>query len=110
MQWPVRREDFPELWQQPWEVEPYELPEDAKPCTRQELKEYIDFIVTLIDPTVQSLDLDTSDSGFSWYKNITKLSHQILNVRHLGTHVGQLSELLMARGIDTDWVSRRSKA
>jgi hypothetical protein len=35
-----------------------------------------------------------------------KLSHQILNLRHLQGHVGQLSELLMARGIDIDWVSK----
>jgi hypothetical protein len=38
---------------------------------------------------------------------MTKLSHQIMNVRHIQGHVGQLSELLMQRGIDTDWVSRR---
>lgn len=85
--------------------------EDAKPVeaySRDEMMEYIDYIRTLIDPTIDSLDLDTSDSGFHWYKNIAKLEHEILSIRHVQGHVGQLSELLMARGIDSSWISRRA--
>jgi hypothetical protein len=29
-----------------------------------------------------------------------------MNLRHLQGHVGQLSELLMAKGIDTDWICK----
>src|SRR5215813_7795177 len=29
--WPGRPEGCPELWQKPWSVEPYELPEDFAP-------------------------------------------------------------------------------
>ncbi len=29
-----------------------------------------------------------------------------MSLRHIQGHVGQLSELLMAHGIDTDWVSK----
>lgn len=107
--WPGRREGcHPGLWEQPAQVEPYELPEDAPPLSPEEMRAYIAYVHRLVDPTVDALDLDTQDSGFSWYKNISKLSHQILNVRHLQGHVGQLSELLMARDIDIDWVSKAS--
>lgn len=37
---------------------------------------------------------------------MSKLSHELMNLRHTQGHVGQLSELLMARGIDTDWISK----
>ena len=60
----------------------------------------------MVDPTVDQLNLDSDETGFSWYKNMSKLSHQLMSLRHLQGHVGQLSELLMARGIDTDWVAR----
>jgi hypothetical protein len=85
------------LWENPPVVEPF---------TKAELLEYVDWIVSEVDATVDSLDLDTTDSGFPWYPNMDKLSHQILNIRHLQGHVGQLSELLMAHGVDSDWISR----
>jgi hypothetical protein len=88
------------------DVEPYELPESVGPLSKAELREYLAYIDSLVDATVDSLDLDTEESGFPWYGGISKLSHQLLNIRHLGGHVGQLSELLMMRGIDTDWVSK----
>jgi hypothetical protein len=36
---------------------------------------------------------------------MSKLEHQFVNLRHLGGHVGQLSELLMARGMTISWVN-----
>ena len=105
--WPGRREGIHHgLWHQPFAVEPYELPAEAEIYHRGELHEYIQFVDTLVDPTVAQLDLDSAETGFSWYKNMSKLSHQLMNLRHLQGHVGQLSELLMARGIDTDWIGR----
>ena len=105
--WPGRREGIHHgLWHQPWELEPYELPEGAEIYGRNEILDYIRFVDELTDPTVDQLDLDSNETGFSWYKNMSKLSHQLMNVRHLQGHVGQLSELLMARGLDTDWVAR----
>jgi hypothetical protein len=105
--WPGRREGVHHgLWHRPWEVEPYELPKGAEGYDRGEIVEYIGFIGGLIDPTVDALDLDSGETGFSWYRGMSKLSHQILNLRHLQGHVGQLSERLMARGIDTDWVAK----
>jgi len=104
--WPDRPQGCPELWQKPWSVEPYELPDDFAPYSQQQVLDYIAYIDSRIDPTVDTLDLDAQETGISWYKNMTKLSHQLLNLRHIQGHVGQLSELLMARGIDTDWISK----
>ncbi len=94
-----------EHWTQCGEVEPYELPEDAPPVSQEQILEYIDFIKALIDPTLDTLDLDAAETGFSWYRNMSKLSHELMNLRHLQGHVGQLSELLMAREIDLDWIA-----
>lgn len=104
--WPDRPEGCPELWQKPWSVEPYELPEDFAPYTKKQVLDYIAYIDSLINSTVETLDLDAQETGLSWYKNMSKLSHQLLNLRHIQGHVGQLSELLMANGIDTDWVGK----
>jgi hypothetical protein len=106
--WPARKEDIhPGLWESPAEVEPYELPAEAETYSKSEMLTYIQFISELIESTVSHLDLDAEETGFSWYKNMTKLSHQLLNLRHLQGHVGQLSEILMAKHIDIDWVGKR---
>jgi hypothetical protein len=97
---------FQELWGKPWKVEPMELPEDAPPLSQAQIREYIDYVDGLIEPTVAKLDLDTQESGFPWYRNISKLSHELLNLRHLQGHVGQLSELLFAAGVDSRWISK----
>jgi len=105
--WPGRREGIHfGLWHPPGEVEPYELPQKAESYSRGEMLDYIRFVDGLVDPTVDQLDLDAEETGFSWYRDMSKLSHQLMNLRHIQGHVGQLSELLMARGIDTGWIGR----
>ena len=92
---------------QPWPGQrENRLPEGDEFYQRTEILDYIRFVDALIDPTVDQLDLASDETGFSWYPNMSKLSHQLMNLRHLQGHVGQLSELLMARGIDTDWVAK----
>jgi hypothetical protein len=95
--------------QQAVDVEPYELPEGTPPLTRQEVLEYIAYVRGLVDATIDTLNLDSQETGFSWYPDMTKLSHELMNLRHVQGHVGQLSELLMARGIDTDWIARSAR-
>ena len=73
---------------------------------RQHLLEYLDYVFSEVDKTVDGLDVDTNESGFYWYKNISKMEHQMMNLRHLHGHIGQLSEILMANGIEIDWVAR----
>lgn len=99
---------------QPWERHRdcaglWENPPVEEPFSQQDLLEYVDSLYSLVGPTVEGLDLETGDPGFSWYKNIDKLSHQMMNLRHLQGHVGQLSELLMAHGIDIDWVAKHPR-
>lgn len=81
--------------------------EKCEPLSKDDVLEYIVSIREMVGPTIDALDLDTSDSGFHWYKEITKLEHEILSIRHLQGHVGQLSERLMEAGIDSKWISRR---
>lgn len=88
------------------EAEPCELPETAGMIPREEALEYIKHVDSLIDPTIDAMDLMTEDCGIPWYGQFGKLSHQLLNIRHIAVHTGQLQELLAARGIETDWVSK----
>ena len=105
--WPDRRKgEHEDMWGPPWSVEAFEMAEDTVPYSKQEALSYIAYVDGIIDSTVDRLDLDTANSGFPWYKTTEKMSHELMNLRHIQGHVGQLSELLMARGIDIDWVSR----
>ena len=97
---------YASLWNPPGEVEPYELPETAAALTQRDALDYIAFVDSLVDPTLERLDLEAAETGFPWYPNMTKLSHEIMSLRHVQGHVGQLSELLMAHGIDTDWIAK----
>jgi hypothetical protein len=83
-----------------------EMTQVDPPYAKQELLEYLALVDAGVDEWVDLIDLESPDPGFSWY-SIPKMDHQILNVRHLQGHVGQLSELLMASGEDIDWVSIR---
>ncbi len=87
-------------------LEPYGLPAAARVLSREEAIAYFKYIDSLVDSTVDGLDLESQEAGFSWYKNITKLSHELMNLRHTQGHIGQLSELLMMHGIDTRWRAR----
>ncbi len=84
-----------------WESPPIEAP-----YSKEEIQEYVDFVVAGVDATVDGLDLDCAETGFPWYKDMSKLEHQLMNLRHLQGHIGQLSELLMAQGIDTNWIGK----
>ena len=76
--WPDRPKGCPELWQKPFGLEPYELPEDFSPYTKKQVLDYLAYIDSLVDPTVGTLDLEAQDTGISWYKNMGKLSHELM--------------------------------
>lgn len=99
------RPDFAAMWVEPWSLEPYELPTGTDPLAQADLLSYLEFVDDLIAPTLEQVDLTSASSGFPWYASMSKAEHVLLNLRHLQGHVGQLSELLMLRGIDIDWVS-----
>ncbi len=104
--WQGRRLDGSRLLEDPIAIEPYELESDAEPYTVDQVLAYIGFVRSIVDKTLDTLDLESPDSGFPWYPNISKMSHQLMNLRHIQGHVGQLSELLLAHQIDTPWVSQ----
>lgn len=105
--WPGGREGIDAgLWQDAEEAGTSEPPGGAESYGRSEMLEYIGWVDSLVDSTVDGLVLDSEETGFHWYPNMSKLSHELMNLRHLQGHVGQLSELLMARGIDTGWVAK----
>jgi len=83
------------------------LPPEGTLYMQSDLLEYIDNLSARMDVIIDSLDLESQESGFPWYPNFPKLDHALLTLRHLGVHVGQLQELLFERGIDPGWVSTR---
>jgi hypothetical protein len=84
-----------------------QLPPEGTLYSPSDLLEYIDLLSEKMDRIVESLDLGSQESGFPWYPDFPKLDHVLLTLRHLGVHVGQLQELLLARAIEPDWVSIR---
>lgn len=81
-------------------------PGPCEPYTKDEILAYLDDLDSRIDAGVERVDLDSTDCGFHWY-SLNKLDHQVMNVRHVQQHAGQLSERLFAAGIDLDWMGRR---
>jgi hypothetical protein len=99
---------------QPWEKHCWHGPvlwddgkHDAPPVettyTQAELLEYVAFVEANLDGWLREMDLEAQTSGFSWYA-VPKLDHQLVNIRHLGVHIGQLQERLTDQGIETEWV------
>ncbi len=83
------------------------LPPLLEPYTQTEMLEYLDWLDGKIVEFVSALDLESPESGFSWYPNLQKIDHQILNIRHLGIHLGQISERAMLGGVDEiQWKTR----
>lgn len=82
--------------------------EDAvtmEPISKEDALSYLDYVAQSMDGWVDDLDLERQESGFHWYK-MTKLEHQLLNVRHIQEHAGQLSGRLLDSGLDFPWFSR----
>jgi len=63
------------------------------PYTVEEIRAYCAFVDSAVDAAVERLDLAAPTSGFWWYE-MSKLEHQLVNVRHLQHHTGQLIDRL----------------
>ncbi|MCB0826197.1 MAG: hypothetical protein KDC26_08400 [Armatimonadetes bacterium] len=74
--------------------------------SKEQLLGYCDQLFEACPGLVEKLNLEAEETGYYWYKDMGKYEHQLVNLKHLQGHVGQLSELLMAEGIDIDWVSK----
>jgi hypothetical protein len=79
---------------------------DATPYSRAEILAYWDLVDAMVDPQIDLVDLNSKESGFSWY-SIPKLDHILLNMRHVQEHAGQLRDRLLEAGIDQRWRTNR---
>ena len=80
------------------------LPLIPKPYTKAQVLEYWSFCDRMIDGAVEKLDLESSKSGFSWYR-MSKLEHQLVSLRHIQHHAAQLADRLRsAADIGIKWV------
>lgn len=95
-----------DLWLTEEEMELLAAEQDPEIYTHDEMLAYLHWIDARMEDMVDALDLDAEESGFPWHKNFSKLSHILMVLRHLQGHIGQLSERLMAHGIDIDWISK----
>ena len=74
---------------------PYSVGEMLTYCRRCQAK---------VDSAVDRLDLSATESGFSWYR-MTKVEHQLVNLRHLQHHTGQLADRLrQVAALGVRWV------
>jgi hypothetical protein len=83
------------------------LPNIPKPYSKTDCLAYWSICDAMVDDAVDALDLQSSESGFHWYP-ISKLEHQIVNIRHVQHHTAQLADRLRAAaGIGIRWVGGR---
>lgn len=86
------------------------LPLIPRPYSKEQVLRYWMICDQMIDGGVDALDLRRRDSGFHWYK-VSKLEHQIINIRHIQHHTAQLSDRLRAaENVGVKWVGARASA
>lgn len=84
-----------------------DLPLLPRPYTKAEVLAYCTACDDMVDGAVDAMDLDSPESGFSWYR-IPKIDHQIVNIRHVQHHAAQLADRLRASAdIGVRWVGAR---
>jgi hypothetical protein len=87
-----------------------QLPLIPEPYTKRQALAYWDHLDEMVDSAVDALDLDSPESGFYWY-GISKLEHQLVNLRHVQHHLAQLADRLRAAsGVGIRWVGSRPGA
>lgn len=75
-----------------------------EPYSKRDVLDYWETCDARVDAAVDALDLTAPESGFYWYA-MSKLEHQMVNLRHLGHHTGQLYDRIRsATGRGVDWV------
>lgn len=76
----------------------------GEPYSKAQIMEYLQVCNAEIDGAVDKLDLSAPESGFPWYR-LSKLEHQLVNLRHLQHHTAQLADRLRrTAGVGVNWV------
>jgi hypothetical protein len=80
------------------------LPLLPDPYTKAQVVEYWRVCDDMVDSAIDAMDLNSADCGFHWYK-VSKLEHQIVNIRHIQLGAAQLAARLRAKSnIGLAWV------
>ena len=93
--WERHRPEYQFMGDVPWP--PHNPPKIGEPNTKEDVLEYCQVCEEMIGGAIDALDLHATDCGFPWYGNISKLEHQIMNIRHLQHHAAQLADRLRGR-------------
>lgn len=83
------------LWKEDEGADPNETP-----YLSASLMDYCDWLAAEIPKRLAAMDIMSQTCGIPWYDPFPKLDHQILNIRHLNQHVGQVSQIMMDHGVD----------
>ncbi|MFG0250404.1 MAG: hypothetical protein ACF8OB_16080 [Phycisphaeraceae bacterium JB051] len=80
------------------------LPEGLEPYSITQMHEYWQIVDDMVKPCLQQMDITSPESGFDWYK-VSKLEHQLVNIRHIQHHTAQLADRLrVAANVGVEWV------
>ncbi|MBL8047555.1 MAG: hypothetical protein JNJ45_02630 [Chthonomonas sp.] len=79
----------------------------AEPYTRAQMLEFCEVTDQMVDAKIDVMDLDEPTCGYTWYPTVSRLELQILSLRHLHGHIGQLTEIMIANGLDVTWLGGR---
>jgi hypothetical protein len=101
--WEGHREEHQFLGNLPWP--PHDPPAIGEPYSREQMLEYCAHLEALIDPVLDTVDLAAGSCGFWWYE-LPKLDHEMLSIRHLQHHAGQLADRL--RNVEDEGVRWRA--
>lgn len=83
------------------------LPVIPRAYSKEQVIRYWEICDRMVDGAVDALDLRRKDSGFHWYK-MSKLEHQIVNIRHIQHHTAQLADRIRAaKNSGVKWVGGR---
>jgi hypothetical protein len=83
------------------------LPLIPRPYTKDQALRYWALCDDMVDRAVDALDLRRKDSGFHWYK-MSKVEHQLVNLRHIQHHTAQLMDRLRAaENVGVKWVGAK---
>lgn len=81
-------------------------PKKITPYTIADMLEFADLIIQETPEAIAKMDIEAPVCGFTWYPGLPVFDHQILSLRHFHGHIGQMSEILLAAGVETDWIGQ----
>src|SRR5688572_4504141 len=83
------------------------IPQGPAPYTKAEVLACWAHVDAGVDAAVDALDLAAEECGFPWYK-VPKFEHQLVNIRHIQHHAGQVSERLRREAdLGVKWAGAR---